>query len=378
MNRDFSFIKLYTDFALAKRNDNPPISKLNYQGFIQQRTDETFLQTSNSDVDVVFVGGYLAELIDNCDIVKKDITNNFYFDGFEDANGIKQISFEFGMVNQDFWSKPLHLKLTDLVNGNIYYSNSFLITNYNSDISTRFDYWNILDEYKRSIRLVNCFDQTPQNELTSKQYTTSVGTRVNYRQITIYLRKYVIDSLDYFINDRLPVLINSDNVYLNGVGAVISDLKTDERIVDSNLLKAEFIVNPQNSTYNWEFQIYEGLEVIEQGPINGGIYSLETFSTTASLTFNKFISLLDGLVIELYKDGVFVANPIIDFSFNVLDLDFSDYEFINGSYSIVIPSGYIYNGTEFFGGYAISEWTFTIADGEFDGTEFDNAEYLTT
>jgi len=374
MNRDFSFIKLYTDFALAKRNDNPPISKLNYQGFIQQRTDETFLQTSNSDVDIVFVGGYLAELIDNCGIVKKDITNNFYFDGFEDANGVKQISFEFGMVNQDFRSKPLHLKLTDLVNGNIYYSNSFLITNYNSDISTRFDYWDILDEYKKSIRLVNCFDQTPQNELSSKQYTTSVGTRVNYRQITTYLRKYIIDSLDYFINDRLPILINSDNVYLNGIGAVMSDLKTDERIVDSNLLKAEFIVNPQNSTYNWEFQIYEGLEVIERSPAHQSIFS--GFDVICYIAFNKNISLLSG-TIKLYKDNVFVADgtPFVAGSF--LNIDF-DYTFTNGNYSITVPSGYIYNGTEFFGGYGINEWTFTIADGEFDDTEFDNTEYLTT
>lgn len=373
MNRDFSFIKLYTDFALAKRNDNPPISKLNYQGFIQQRTDETFLQTSNSDVDIVFVGGYLAELIDNCGIVKKDISNNFYFYGFEDANGIKQISFEFGMVNQDFWSKPLHLKLTDLVNGNIYYSNSFLITNYNSDISTRFDYWNILDEYKKSIRLVNCFDQTPQNELSSKQYTTSVGTRVNYRQITTYLRKYVIDSLDYFINDRLPILINSDNVYLNGVGAVMSDLKTDERISDSNLLKAEFIVNPQNSTYNWEFQIYEGLEVIERSPAHQSIFS--GFDVICYIAFNKNISLLSG-TIKLYKDGVFVADgtPFVAGSF--LNIDF-DYTFTNGNYSITVPSGYIYNGTEFFSGYAINEWTFTISDGFYDETYYDETYYLT-
>lgn len=376
MNRDFSFIKLYTNFADAIQNENPPISKLRYQGFIQQRTDETFVQTSNSDTDIVFVGGYLAELIDNCGIVKKDITGNFFFDGFEDANGIKQISFEFGMVNQDFWSKPLHLKLTDLVNGNIYYSNSFLITNYNSDISTRFDYWNISDEYKKSIRIVNCFDQTPQNELNSKQYTTSTGSRVNYRQITTYLRKCLIDSLDYFINDRLPILINSDNVYLNSIGCVLSDLKTDDRIVDSNLLKAEFIANPQNTTYNWDFQIYEPLQVIERVPIHETI--LSSSDGLFSLTFNKNISLLDGLLVTLYKDGISVSEAVVGVTDNVLNLDFSAYTFTNGEYYIIVPAGFIYNGSEFFGGYYVNEWRFTIADGEFDDTEFDNTEFLTT
>jgi len=375
MNRDFSFIKLYTNFADAILNENPPISKLRYQGFIQLRTDETFLQTSNSDVDIVFVGGYLVELIDNCGNVKLDVTGNFYFDGFEDANGIKQISFEFGMVNQDFWTKPLHLKLTDLVNGNIYYSNSFLITNFNSDISTRFDYWDISDEYKRSIRLVNCFDQTPQNELSSKQYTTSFGTRVNYKQITTYLRKYLIDSLDYFINDRLPILINSDNVYLNGIGSVISDLKTEERIVDSNLLKAEFIVNPQNTKYDWQFQIYEPLQVIERNPIHQSI--LSSTDGLFSLTFNKNISFIGGASIELYKDGISVTEATTNVIDNVLYLDYSFYTFTNVNYSIVVPSGSVFANGEIFEGYILGEWIFSITDGEYDNTQYNN-EYLIT
>jgi len=375
MNRDFSFIKLYSNFADAILNENPPISKLRYQGFIQLRTDETFLQTSNSDVDIVFVGGYSAGLIDGCGNVKLDVTSNFYFDGFEDANGIKQISFEFGMVNQDFWAKPLHLKLTDLVNGNIYYSNSFLITNFNSDISTRVDYWDISDEYKRSVRLVNCFDQTPQNELSSKQYTTSFGTRVNYKQITTYLRKYLIDSLDYFINDRLPILINSDNVYLNGIGAVISDLKTEERIVDSNLLKAEFIVNPQNTKYDWQFQIYEPLQVIERNPVHQSV--LSSTDGLFSLTFNKNISFIGGASIELYKDGVSVTEATTSVIDNILYLDYSFYTFTNGNYSIVVPSGIVFSNGEIFNGYAINEWTFTIGDGYYDETYYDENYYLT-
>jgi len=376
MNRDLSFIKFYTDFALAKQNENPPISKLNYQGFIQQRTDETFLQITNSNTPIVFVGGYTAELIDGCGNVKRNITSQFYFDGFIDSNGINQIDFEFGMIGQDFYGLPLHIKLTDTTNQNIWYSNSFLVTNQNSNISSRFDYYNELDTYKRSIRIANCYDHSPQNELSSKQYTTSYGNRVNYKNITTYLRKYLVDSLDFFTNDRLPELFNYNNLFINGQRVSISDLKNDERIVDTNLVKAEFVVNPQNDYYDWEFQIYEGLNVVDKYPVHNDIYSLTTLSTTFNLLFNKNISVLSGLVVGLYKDSVLVATPTITPFLNNIDFDFSDYTFTNGNYSIFVEGNKIYNNNDFFEGYALGEWNFTIADGEYDEDDYDNDEYL--
>ena len=55
---DYSFIRLtLNDFAKAKSSDNPAISTLNYQGFIVQKPSETFLQISNSSVNISFVGG---------------------------------------------------------------------------------------------------------------------------------------------------------------------------------------------------------------------------------------------------------------------------------------------------------------------------------
>jgi hypothetical protein len=279
------------------------------------------------------------------------------------------------MIGQDFYTLPLHIKLTDVVNGNIWYSNSFCVTDYNSNISSRFDYYNETDTYKRSIRLANCYDHSSQNELSSKQYTTSYGNRVNYKNITTYLRKYLIDSLDFFVNDRLPELFNYNNLFVNTQRVSISDLKTDERKGDTNLLNAEFVVNPQNDFYNWNFQIYEGLQVIERIPIHQS--SISSTDGLFSLTFNKELSFLSGLVVELYKDGVLIGTPSITTFENNITFFFSGITFTNGNYSIVVPSGFIYNGNEFFGGYAFNEWTFTIADAEFDGTEFDNTEFLT-
>jgi len=374
MNRDLSFIKFYTDFAEAKQGENPPISKLNYKGFIQQRTDETFLQITNSNTPIVFVGGYLAELVDNCGNIKRDITGQFYFDGFIDSNGINQIEFEFGMIGKDFYTLPLHIKLTDLVNGNIWYSNSFCVTNYNSEISSRADYWNEIDIRKRSVRIANCYEHSPQNELSSKQYTASTGNRVNYKNITTYLRKYLIDTLDFFTNDRLPEFLNYNNLFINGQRMIMSDLKNDERIQDTNFLTAEFVVNPQNDYQDWVFQIYEELAVIERVPIHLDI--LSSTDGLFSLTFNKNISILGDVSVVVYKDGVSFNEGVVSALANVLSIDCSSATFTLGNYSIFVEANKIYNNTEFFGGYELGEWNFTIAEGEYEGTEYSN-EFLT-
>ena len=384
---DFSFIKLYkNDFASAQRSDNTNIATMPYAGFIQQKTNETFCQKSNSETDIEFVGGIKVELIDGCGNVQKDITDNFYYFNYESENGTEQIDFEFGNINEDFGTLALFLKITDLDNGNIWYSNAFCVTDYRSEFSSVFHYTNDKTifgiDYTTSkrlqiVRIGECHDHTPVNQNNLKQYTTSNGNQVNYNRIVTFLRQYQLNHIDIFCNDRLDALFSHSHIYIDFQRVVLSDYKVEERKGDTNWFDGSFIVNKQNEVLNYEYQLFEGLEVVEQSPINNSTFS--GFNFLFSLTFNKNIFLLDGLVIKLFKDGIFVSNAsTISVTDNVLNFDDFTTTFENGNYSIVVPSGFIYNGNEFFNGYALNEWTFTIADGEFDNTEFDNTEFLTT
>jgi len=160
---DFSFIRLVLfDFVSAK-GDNPDVAHLLYDGFIQQLPTETFLQTTNLTDGIAFAGGIQVDLIDGCQNIVRNIDNNFAYTSFIDQNGKPQINFEFGSILVNFYNKPLYLKITDLINGNIYYSNSFLINN--NKLSTRFDYYNNGELYKKSIRISNCYYNTPVNNL---------------------------------------------------------------------------------------------------------------------------------------------------------------------------------------------------------------------
>jgi hypothetical protein len=383
---DFSFIRLSTDFNTAKRGDNPNIASLCYNGIIVQQPNETFLQISNSSTNINFVGGIQVDLIDCNGLVVRNIDNQFYYEGFVDANGIYQIAFEFGNIGIDYWTKPLYLKITDLVNDNVFYSNSFLVTYYKSELTTKFKYTNPtklhgisydLAPYIQSVRFANCYDNKPVNKRDLKQYETSQGLQVNYRTITTFLRQYNLDFVDYFVNDRLEVLFSHSIVYANNERVVVSDYSVEDRLGLTNVMRGEFTINPQGQIIVDAYQLYEGLELVSLLPLNVGTYTVDSMPTTFELNFNKDITLSSGFVIKLYKDGVLQTITPTDYTGtgNVLEIT-PDYTFTNGSYSIVIEPNTITSGADAFSGFAFNEWVFTVADADYDNDEYDNDEYL--
>jgi len=376
---DFSFIKLFTDFATAKRNDDPNIATIKYDGFILQKPNEVFTQITNSATDINFVGAIQVDLIDSCGAVVQNIDSNFFYEGVQDSNGIYQIAFSFGNIGVDYYSKLLYLKITDTVNDNIWYSNSFLVTNYKSDISTRFDYFNQtklygisydLLPYTQSIRLANCYDNTPANKREVKQYVQSNGKQVNYRSITTFLRSYNINNIDYSINDRLECLFSHQIVYCNLDRVNVSEYSIEERKGDTNFLSGKFIINPQGERFTNTNQLYEGLEVLTLYPENESFLSAVT-GTTAIITFNHILTSTNATV-KLYKNGLLfeTVEPIL--MSNELRCEFTN-DILIGEYQIIII-GNIQSGGDVW--TQTENWTFTIADGEFESTEYSN-EYLT-
>ena len=391
---DYSFIRLtLNDFAKAKSSDNPAISKLNYQGFIVQKPSETFLQISNSSVNISFVGGITVDLVDGCENVVQNINDNFYYEGFVDSRGINQIAFEFGYIGVDYWTKPLYLRITDDINGNKWYSNNFLITDYLTDISTRFDYSNIgkiygisydSAPYTQSIRIANCYDETPVNTREVKQYITSQGLQVNYRSITTFLRKYLINAFDYFINDRLDVLFSHQQIYLNGERVVVSDYKADERIGNTNFLKGEFVINKQGETFTPITQLFQVLQVIDRLPKHNISFSIGTKTSIGNggyitIFFNKKLTLINGITAKLYKDGILVDTVVPTISSNtILSCNFSAYfiTLANGSYDVVIEKNKVFGGGQFWEGYKIGEYHFNVVDGYYNETYYNQNYYL--
>lgn len=299
--RDNSFLRFTkNNFALAKNSDNPAIVTLQYDGFLQMLPNETWFQISNSATSISFVAGVTVELVDNCENVIQNITTNFFYEIFTDSNGIEQIAFEFGNINVDYSTKPLYLRITDNTNLNKWYSNSFLLTFYKSQLSARFDYWsnstlNGIDynvaPYHQSIRFSDFYYNDIIDEENSKQYTQYNGNLVDYRGIITELDQYNISSIDIFTFRRLQRLCQSPFIYLNYQRITKSEISKDSRLGDTNWFNATFVCNPKSEVLTYAYQFYEYFNLVLFNPT--GNYSSQvpvyfrTFNNKFSLPFGS-------------------------------------------------------------------------------------------
>jgi len=382
--QDYSFLRFYTSFAVAKNSDNPAISTLRYQGFLQMLPTETWFQISNSNTPISFVGGITVELVDCGENVVQNITSQFFYEIFSDENGIDQIRYEFGNINVDYWSTPLYLRITDNTNLNVWYSNNFLLTANNSRLSARFDYWHpaklngtTYDGLHASIRFADFYHNDIADEENSKQYTQFEGSVVDYRSIITPLDEYNISGMDIFTFRRLQRLCQCPFVYLNGVRVTRTDIKKDKREGDANWFAATFTCNPTNELFTFAYQFYEPFNQVSRFVANNSVYTLSGFNTAIGvagiyINFNKAPNLTAGFEYKLYKDDILVltssANSIATNKLTLTAL--SSYTFANGSYSLVVNT--VYNGIEYWGGFPIDTWNWTIQDGEFDADDFTN------
>lgn len=394
--RDNAFIVLYTDFASAKNADNTPIVKLPYSCLIQQKTNETFAQKSNSPTDISFFGGIVVDLIDCSQSVVKNINNNFYYFEYTDSNGIGQIDYEFGNINQDFYTKPLYLRIFDTTTGKTWYSNNFCVTNYQSDLSTRIDYggdkkingisYDLGVVKMQSVRIGNFYDHTPVNERNVKVYTRYNGKVADYRSITTYKRKFLFSGIDLFVNDRIFAMLESPLIFLQhgNFNSRVSgcDYEVEERLGDTNYMPASLTVNPQDEPFDFQYQLFPALRLISLNPAPQTYGQGTVNFITLEGQFNKTITIGTGAM-RLFKDGVIAqtfspSDITIDPANNSFEVTPTTPISANGLYDITIDAGLFISGAEVSDILNYGDWEFEIVPGQFDGTEFNNNEFLTT
>ena len=144
----------------------------------------------------------------------------------------------------------------------------------------------------QSVRIGLMYEQTTANKQDYKQYTQFDGKQVNYRNITTYLRKVLIDKVDFNVSDKLHEIISCPIVYFNNQRVTISDYKVGERVGDTNFISGgEFLVNKTGQTYTFVYQLFVGLDLISFSPL--GLYTAQT-PVYANRTFNNIFALQFG------------------------------------------------------------------------------------
>jgi len=395
---DYSFVKFYKSLADAVQNENQPIvdRSLMRTGFLPVPTKKTIAQTTNSDTNISFVGDIQVDLVDSCGTVVLNVDDKFYYNSFQDANGIFQINWEFGYVNQDFYTKPLHIKITDTSNQNVWFSNAILVTDYNSHLFLEAVYWSdkkifgisydLTSGYKQRVFIRNAFDNTPQGKYSQGSYTQTNGREVNFNAIITDLNQYIFDSIDKFMDTRIKRMFAHPNLVLNGQFHTVNlaTYKTAERLGNSNLMKAEFLANPQGSFYTYQNQLTPLLELIELFVPNGSIFSRDNDPTSGGQFNAKFSTIIPSAFYgsaQLYLNDTLIESCLV----NGEDSQFVNLSFpdsflgtglpLNGQYYIVFPSVTDVNG-QVFSGIVFGGWGFQVKNGDFSSLHFSGNDFF--
>lgn len=365
-------LQLYkNNFKNAQTSNNFAVSDVFKKVFLQQKPNETWFQTTFLKENIAFGGNLIAELVDCCNAKILNITDKFYYNEFTDEFGIKQINYEFGKINFDYYTKELYLKLIHTQSDNVWYSNAFYISNYKSELSERFDYKNTIDSYFQSIRfLIYKNDFEIKSEV--KTYTQTNGQIISLKATDSKIVKLKMNYCDNLNYSSLTKILKHDLCYLSGIG--ISDKpmpKKGERIDKTNYFLLDLEVNLTENYINFDNQLFEDWKISPITPTSN--YTLNDIIPNLSASFNKITTLGFG-TIKIYN----FSNVAVQ-SFNQSEITLTNnFLTVNTAVLVGLPiDNYYINvdaGLFFYGMETIeinnkTDWTFKIIQADYNSTD---------
>jgi hypothetical protein len=384
---DLAFVRLYlNDFQSALKGDDSNDVRIAKYAYIQLLPCGVISQFSKCKDGVSFVGGIKVELIDSCQTVLENVTNFFAYDTFI-QDGLPQINWEFGKVGKDYYYRPLFLKITDLVNENVYYSSRFLMTNMDSELSTNFVYTENtrfrgipydLKPFYQQVRFYKCFYKDSANTSNLKEYTQTSGRIMNYRNITTFIKSFVFDKLDIAIDNRMNEMFAHSIVYANDERIKLQSYESEEVVGDTNWKSAKISLNPQDEYFTLGVQVLEDLTL---DLIPSGSYTVDLFPNDIVGTFNQVVALGVG-TLKIYDEFntliVTFTEEDITLVDNEFTIDNSAFTKTLKSYYIIITEGlFIGLGCSSFKVSNINEFTFEIIGGQYDPEDYDTTNDYT-
>lgn len=382
---DYSFLKLSKNLNDTISYRDSPLANIIYSNAIQLLPSEIYLQKTNNEEGISFDGDFKVVIVDCSDNELADITGNVAIYEYLDRNGVNQLDFELYKLGVDFGRRPIHLKFIHTGSNDVYYSNPFLLTEIDSNQTTRFDYYNHSyfkcisydkTSFYQSIRLNLYFNSLEDKTDISDYYQISTGNTISIRPHYKQQELYKSDSFNNFAFERANIMLLSDVIYIDGVRmSNKTTLKSGVRVGRTNDFNTEFACfKNYNENYLSQPFIYEPLYLVSYSPTD--VYSLAILPLTISGIFNRNIIKNTG-TIKLFKSGILIASyneSNITISGSTFSVPFNGVISEIGDYLVVVSDGLFSSGLDLFGGVS---WYFSVILGEFDSNDFDNVEFLT-
>lgn len=389
---DFSFLRLRNNFDDAKNlGESPQVdSSLAQYSQVHLCPNETYFQTSNSPTSISFNDNYEVYIVDECGNELEDVTERVFLEEWFDDNGIKQISWEY-VNGAEYYMRPISLRFRNTVNDDKWWTNLFVSTEFESELTAKIIYRHFRDHYGtqysrndryQCIRLSMYLDYIDDDVEVGSYTQITDGKRRSSRPTITDIETYKLDTWSHWAKKRLTRLLFCNEIYLNGNTVSYTDLmEVQGREMDSNFYEGELTVNVDyNRTMSYEYQLFSGFSIIELSPY--GLLSECTVGTDARATFDVVPTLGTGTMDVYTSGGSLVASydqtelSIEDnslYASGILDLELAE-----GDYYVQFSAGLVsYIGIEHEGISDTTTWTFTIGGGQYDPTQYDSTQYYT-
>lgn len=294
-----------------------------------------------------------AYIVD-CDGNETDISLSFAIDDiFTDVNGDNQIVWSLTNVPFDFGYEFVYLKVVQTI-GETFYSNKFMLTDYESEKTSRLDYKGFDSDYYQSTQLLIAFKQafnpveietyyevstrnTVINTVKSQKYenwlTGVISNDLLLKLIEVFTYKYTyidlircnlfeaieqkeIESEENFEQNLIKLTFNKSEVfepvteYLPPFVPLVPVINLVEGIVDFNNNNVLFVFNLSNFITQPDFLT---LQRVNNNDFDEVIYSLNIPSETNYLSTNIDF----GLGLTFWK----ISHPLA--VSNIIEVDLS-------------------------------------------------------
>ena len=398
IDTDYSFLRLRNNIEDAKNMNKVSANDFDYVGQVHLIPCEAYRQITNSPV-AINLSTWEAHLIDVCGNELIEITDNINVEPFIDTNGVQQMVWTL-VVNFDYYYMPTMVRFTEISSGDQYFTNPFIATELNSDETIRFDYKSTNNHYgtqynranyMQNIRLSGWFKNKVNESERSEYHQVTTDISISARNIKNVKNRYVLSDYDSWTIERLENLITNSYVYLDTVRMFsTSPIEFVEGEADSNISIHEMVLNPDFSDTYIDSNPFFDIALESRYPANGGYYTLNIIGSDLVMTFDTDITIETGTIQIHDVAGIFPSTLVVEYteadmvaSGNTLTISNvfgvgNDVD-ANGEYYILVSPELIKAyGCIFFEGFDSStDWRFFILDGMYEGTQYDNTQYLT-
>ncbi len=389
---DYSFLRLKNNFDDAKDLAESPAIDIFYAGQVHLVPNETYLQTTSSETDIVVGSNFQVFFVDQCGNDVREVTDNVFINAFQDARGIWQFSWEF--INTfEHYEQLLYFKFINQDNNDTWWSNGFITTENNRRFTARYDYKSIGERYgvdysradfHQSIRLSTYFNDDINESTREKYYQIGQSLEVSGRNNENFKEEYIAHNFNKFALKRLELMLTNDFVYIDNVRTYSNDpIEFEPREGDSNWIENPFIVSKDtNDRFTFQFQIFDGLQPVSFAPV--GLHLPGTTFTRLEVIWNTNVELQTGTV-SVYEGATLIDSFDEDvmsiFQNNRLRIDIAGSVLMNpanGDYHVNVTGGLVSALTDV--NDAITDdttWTFSLRQADFDGNDFNNQDFFT-